>query len=120
MQLLRRHQSLVWLALFALCAQLVLSFGHVHLHLAQHHADAATPGTCATHAQSPCPKPSDDDDAHCAICWTLSIAGTLVLPAPPAIDIPSLEPFPVERPLSVGSLWGKETVHFQARGPPLA
>jgi hypothetical protein len=121
MQSFRRHQSFIWLALFALSAQLVLTFGHVHLHATQNHqTDVATTGTCGPDAQSPCPKQSDDDESHCPICQVISIAGTLVLPAPPAIDLRPQEPVSVEPPRSVGSLCGEETVQFQARAPPLA
>jgi hypothetical protein len=119
MRFFRRNRRFAWLALFALTAQLALTFGHVHLPGVQHHADAIAQGSCGSQTQSPCPADNDADD-HCALCWTISIAGTLVVPAAPVVDLPPHERMRVEPLLSVGSLWGSETVHFQARAPPLA
>src|SRR5271169_6829197 len=90
MRFFRRDRRLVGLALFALAAQLVLSFAHIHVHAAHRHPDVATAGSCAVTASSHCPS-HEDDDAFCSICWTISIAGSLVLPEPVALDLPSLE-----------------------------
>lgn len=120
MRFFRRDRRFVWLALFASTAQLVLTFGHVHLHAIEHHqAAVAAAGTCAFHVQSPCPKPSDDD-ANCPICNVISLAGTLVPPQPIAIEFPKLVANVVAPRLSIGSFRHSETVHFQARAPPLA
>jgi hypothetical protein len=119
MRFFRRHRSFIWLGLFALCTQLALSFGHVHLNAVKHYADAAASSACGAKTQSPCPAQDDDED-HCAICWTISIAGTLVVPAAPVVDLPPRERMRVEPLLAVRSLRGTETVHFQARAPPLA
>jgi len=120
MRFLRREQRLSWLALFALVTQLMLSFGHVHVHAAQRAAHAAAPGACVpgTHAQ--CPSHDDDDEAHCSICWTISIAGSLVVPAPAALVIPLGETESVDPQPSMGTFADNETVHFQARAPPRA
>ncbi len=120
MRFFRRDRRFTWLALFALTAQLVLTFGHVHLHAFQHHqAAVAATGTCASHVQSSCPKHSDDD-ANCPICNLISLAGTLVTPQPIAVDFPSLVSDVVAPQFSIGSFRRTETVHFQARAPPLA
>jgi hypothetical protein len=119
MRLFRRNRNLAWFALFALAAQLTLTFGHVHLQAAKHNADTAALASCVAKTQAPCPAQDDDED-HCALCWTISIAGTLVVPAAPVMDLPSRERLRVEPPLSVGSLWRNETAQFQARAPPLA
>jgi len=118
MRFFRRDRRFVWLALFALTAQLVLTFGHIHLHAIQHHqAAVAAAGTCASHVQSPCPNHSDDD-AICPICNLITLAGTLVPPQPIAIDLPKLVSNVVAPQRSIGSFTRSETVHFQARAPP--
>ena len=78
----RRHPRLAWLALFALTAQLVLSFGHGHdARTRRDEAERAALGPCPTAALTPCSpsNPSDHDD-FCPVCWTLGIAGSLILP----------------------------------------
>jgi hypothetical protein len=117
MRFFRRDRRLVVLALFALAAQLVLSFAHIHVHAAHRYADATTAGSCAITASSHCPS-HDDDDALCSICWTMNIAGSLVLPEPVALDLPSLESDTLEAQPSVASFSGNETIQFQARAPP--
>ena len=118
MRFFRRDRRLVGLALFALAAQLVLSFAHIHVHAAHRYASAATAGSCAVTASSHCPS-HNDDDTLCSICWTMSIAGSLVLPEPVALELPSLESDALEAQASVASFSGNETIQFQARAPPL-
>ena len=118
MRFFRRDRRLIGLALFALAAQLVLSFAHIHVHAAHRYAHAATAGSCAVTAPSHCPS-QDDEDTFCSICWTMSIAGSLVLPEPVALDLPSLESDTLEPQLSVATFSDNETVQFQARAPPV-
>ena len=118
MRFFRRDRRLAGLALFALAAQLVLSFAHIHVHAAPRYANAATAGSCAVAASSShCPS-HNDDDTLCSICWTMSIAGSLVLPEPVALELPSLELVTLEAQASVASFSGNETIQFQARAPP--
>jgi hypothetical protein len=120
MQALRR-EIFGRLALFALATQLVLSFGHVHLH--EPHAPAASPVSCDAKTQAPSKTPCpahDDDDEHCSICWTIAIAGSIVLAAPPVLEIPRVTVVSPRPPIVVGQLAEASTVKFQARGPPLA
>ena len=61
-----------WAALFALCIQLALSFGHIHLEDIQ-----ASPTTAAAQLQDQAGGPADDDHGKpehdfCAICAALS------------------------------------------------
>ena len=119
MRFFRRDRRFAVLALLALAAQLVLSFAHIHVHAAPRYANAATAGSCADTAYSHCPY-QDDEDALCSICWTMSIAGSLVLPEPAALDLPSLELDTLEAQPSVASFSGNETIQFQARAPPFA
>ena len=117
MRFFRRDRRLAGLALFVLAAQLVLSFAHIHVHAAHRYASAATAGSCAVTTPH-CPS-HNDDDALCSICWTMSIAGSLVLPEPVALELPSFESDTLEAQPSVASFSGNETIQFQARAPPL-
>jgi hypothetical protein len=111
------------LALLALATQLVLSFGHVHLH-EQHTPAATSPASCDNKtpapANAPGPAHDDDDEQHCSICWTIAIAGSIVLAAPPVLEVPRVTLAPPRPPIVVGQLGETSTVKFQARGPPLA
>jgi hypothetical protein len=115
MQALRR-QIFGRLALFALATQLVLSFGHVHLH-ATHAPAASSPAAGDAKAPAPCPA-HDDDEQHCSICWTIAIAGSGVLSAPSVLDAPRVPATAPRPPIAVGQLGDNGTVKFQARGPP--
>jgi hypothetical protein len=116
MQALRR-EMFCRLALFALATQLVLSFGHVHLH--EPHAPAAASATsCDAKTPAPCPAHDDDHEQHCSICWTIALAGSLVLAAPPLLEVPRLTVAPRKAPIVIGQFQDNATVHFQARGPP--
>jgi hypothetical protein len=117
MRFFRRERRIAWVGLFALAAQFTLSFGHVHIHSVQRAAHAAVSSSCVpgTHG---CP--SHDDEAHCSICWTISIAGSSVVPAPAALIVPLVEDRSVDPQLSMGAFADKGSVHFQARAPPYA
>src|ERR1700730_7441931 len=87
----RRHLRLAWLALFALTAQLVRSFGHGHDALTRRHeAERGSLGLCPSTALEPCsPSNQSDHDDFCAVCWTLGIAGSLILPTSIALPAPT-------------------------------
>ena len=85
MQVFRQHRYFRWLGLLAMALQLILSFGHHHDHTAKHLTSSSdiaargieVPGWGTTQTSST--HDSDDDEGHCAICWTMAIAGTLTL-----------------------------------------
>jgi hypothetical protein len=115
LQLFRQNRRLTWLALCALALQLVISFGHVHLHGVVHE-ETAHAASCNENAQSQCP--ADHDGDHCPICWAINHAGTALLPHAPSIDLPATLAKVFERELTVISYCGSETIKFQARAPP--
>ena len=125
MGLIRRNRRLTWLALCALAAQLLISFGHIHSHTVAH-AEAAhvSPhvASCTLNAKSPCPThhpvDHDEDEQHCPICWAITLAGTALLPHAPSIDLPIALAKDFERKQSVISYCGRETIKFHARAPP--
>jgi hypothetical protein len=117
MRAFRQNRTSRQLALLALATQLILSFGHVHDH-SGHVSLTASPNACTGQRQAPCP--AQDDDHLCSICWTISIAGSLVLPGPVALDIPLLEPSAVRPPVVATGPAQTSTIQFQARAPPIA
>jgi hypothetical protein len=109
------------LALFALALQLVLSFGHIHVR-----DFAGIPGPAVAQAQvtaahGPAGDAADQaNDIYCAVCATVALSGTLVLPSLPALALPA-------NTTNV-SHWYRladrrdrfDHAPFSARGPPLA
>ena len=116
MQAIRR-EVFCQLALFALATQLVLSFGHVHLH-EPHTPAAVSPASCDGKASASCPAHDDDDEQHCSICWTIAIAGSVVFSTPPVLEVPRIAVAPPKAPIVIGQFQDNATVHFQARAPP--
>jgi hypothetical protein len=101
MKWIRRNiRSGAWLALTALALHLVLTFGHIHAErFSPSPSSVAAASVAATDARA-----ADDGDAaateryrslrahlHCAICTSISLSGTSLLPAgqtlapPPAV-----------------------------------
>ena len=79
------------LALFALALQLVLSFGHIHAG----DLGIAAPANATSIAHNPAngegsPPPLDRDDRNdvCAICATLSLTSTSLLPIVASLVLP--------------------------------
>jgi hypothetical protein len=114
-----------WLALFALACQFVFTFGHVHLTgIGVSDTAAISAGAPASAAGVPAsPRqraPSGLTQDFCALCNNISVAGALVLPAPPAIVLPKSF---VQRsswtPTAVRAAT-RDHVYFDARGPPHA
>jgi hypothetical protein len=116
MRLLRRHRRFALLALLALAAQLVLSFGHMHDGASPVHASAPA-ANCLMH--EPCSPADPAEHYHfCPICWTLSAAGSFILPQPIWLGLPVaclLAPAPIPPARSAS---GADTSAFQARAPP--
>ncbi|HEY1544576.1 MAG TPA: DUF2946 family protein [Xanthobacteraceae bacterium] len=108
------------LALFALAVQIVLSFGHVHVgkiatsHLPAHAMQLqAADGNMPSH-----PGHAADANDFCAICASIAMVASSVLPEP-ALPAP---------PVATSHLWSREFASslpprqahflFQARAPP--
>jgi hypothetical protein len=116
----KRYGSM--LALFALALQIVLSFGHVHLHgLAKgsHHPIVQRSVIAQATPQAPAQSPSDDDD-YCAICASIFLASSAFAPSPPQLVIPANFQrvelcFNAARPLAE-----PPRLAFRSRAPPAA
>jgi hypothetical protein len=105
---------------FALALQLVLSFGHVHAR-----DFAGIPGSPVAQAQVTVPHGPDGDaadqanDIYCAICATVALSGTLVLPALPAL-LPPASSTDVSHWYRLAHRRDRfEHALFSARAPPL-
>jgi hypothetical protein len=116
----RRHGAV--LALIALALQIVVAFGHVHLHvLAQSpHATSAQRAVLADNkSHTPAQIPADNDD-YCAICASIFLASSAFAPAPPQLLVPvnfqRVEHcFNVARPVAESP-----RLAFRSRAPPAA
>jgi|SRR5215467_9323789 len=117
--------GVAWLAFFALACQLVLSFGHVHVGkfsngspawAAAESGNASADGTPSSPPKDPTGLAGD----FCAICASISLANTLVLPILAIILAPRL--FVEILPWSVAASEPASFDHvpFSARGPPQA
>jgi len=110
-----------WLALFALAFQLTLSFGHIHT---EDFAPAA--GIQATvDADYDGGNPAEPDHhglGHddCPICATTALLATLVIPLPPALDVPATHSFAFLDETDARQWLGAAPRLFQARAPPHA
>jgi hypothetical protein len=85
----KRHG--VVLALIALALQIVLTFGHVHLHGLSGSSRRVVAGQASlAHRplQAPAQSPSNGDD-HCAICASIFLASSAFAPAPPQLLVPA-------------------------------
>jgi hypothetical protein len=105
-----------WLALFALALQLALSFGHIH---PEDFAAANPAGVAAAHSGSVPSAPVGDHD-DCPICAAIHLAGTLLLPAPPAIPLAVIPAFTRIDAPAPSEPAPAPAQFFQARGPPEA
>jgi hypothetical protein len=124
----RSRSSLgAWLAPFALTAQLVVSFGHVHLD-----RNASAPGHQSALLASDAPTsadvaslPASDEapalaDDYCAICALIHLAGTVVASEPPALSLPVVFGRAHTQSTAEFGLTAQSHALFAARAPPLA
>lgn len=108
-----------WAALFALSLQIVLAFGHMHpLAAAGRFVTAATPH--ASSGGDPQKRPGDAAQDICAICVSIHLAGTLVLPQAAALAAPAGSPDLVDLGGSSFVLPRLPPHPFQTRAPPTA
>src|SRR5262245_12552681 len=88
MQWFRAHLRLgARLAIFALAAQMVLSFGHVHRGSFARAVPLASSSTQSSPA-APTQPPASDADQCCAICATIHLTGSSFLPEQPQLRVP--------------------------------
>ena len=118
--MVRRDHNTMWrlLALFGLLAQVVASFGHLHLDTGD--SEAAASAGCGIEFKSPCPAPAHHDDDHeCPICIAMNLVAAAVVPVPIEIAKPQLtiaaRNFDNLAHIAVRA----RAQSFQARAPPI-
>jgi hypothetical protein len=106
------------LALFALALQLILSFGHIH---AEDLGLAGAAKANISYAQTPANHmPQDQGDAHdlCAICVTLSLSTTALLPVVASLSLPVAYEWEWPADIQSAQVVFALKSYYQARAPP--
>jgi hypothetical protein len=111
------------LALFALAVQMVLSFGHVHLH---NFAQASTTsamvtgsGTALPSERAPGHNPGGATDTDCPICALIQLVATSTPSVAPVLPLPaSFALIRLRAPMELASASSPHLL-FQARAPPV-
>jgi Protein of unknown function (DUF2946) len=124
------------LALFALAIQFALSFGHSHGFAAQaapaiqtgvtdadfaHAAGLAAQAAADEVAQKQQPSTPDSDQQpadNCAICAVMSLAGNVLFPTPPLLQLPQAVDFLYLTTDAEFVHLGSVHFAFQSRAPP--
>jgi hypothetical protein len=110
-----------WAALFALAVQFTLSFGHVHLD--QGSSSSAAAGIvrlqAANHSPTHPGHPSDAND-YCAICATIGLVASSILPEPSGLILPIAGPHRWLGEFEAVAASRPPHILFQARAPPVA
>jgi len=115
-----------WVACFALACQFALTFGHLHLSNFGVISAALTISADSTNGSTgPQSSPAQQTPRRlardfCAVCNTISLANTLVLPVSPAPVPPTSIFRDLRWPLVTVSLASRGRILFNARGPPQA
>jgi hypothetical protein len=110
------------LALFALALQLVVSFGHIHAE----DLGVAAPANATSIAHNPANDdgslPPQDGDRHdvCAICVTLSLTSTSLLPIVASLVLPVAYGWEWPADVQTAQVNFDLASHYQARAPPHA
>jgi hypothetical protein len=116
----------VYLALFALALQAVLSFGHIHPE------DLGLPASGAGHqtqlssnatpvrGNPSAPDQNSGTDDYCAICASMMLVATAIPSLPPVLIVPEKIHRVWPAQISARGISPKFIASFQARGPPAA
>ena len=106
------------LALLALAIQFVLSFSHVHLDgLARAQGSQAYSTASSDDGRDVPQTPAANHDPFCAVCASIQLAGSLICPDAPALDLPA---FTFVKPETFAAQPASATPcsQFNARAPP--
>jgi hypothetical protein len=114
--------GVTWLAFFALACQLVLAFGHVHggKNYPLVWTVAADSGSASLTVPSSHKHPTGLADDFCAICASISLASTLVIPTSPAVVPPNSFVQDLSWSFAAVELASIDHLLFNARAPPHA
>jgi hypothetical protein len=110
-----------WLALAAIALQLVLSFGHIHLDgLASSSGVTSVAAEALSSQQNPAQHPADEAHDFCAICATILLASSSLLPDAPPLPLPSASRTVEHFGNFTFAFISPQRAAFQSRAPPLA
>jgi hypothetical protein len=116
----RNRQIGAWAALFAFALQIVLSFGHVHVSkpTLSSASVASMQLTSRSHDGLPRPGTHTGADDFCAICATMALVASSVVPQTAALALPVA--VPSAWPREFETVFASLDAHFlfQARAPP--
>jgi hypothetical protein len=109
-----------WAALFALAVQITLSFGHVHLgKIAPSRLPAHANQWQAADGNAPSrPSHGSDADDFCAICATIAMVASSVLPESAPLVAPIAQPHAWTHDFASALPTRPAHFLFQARAPP--
>jgi hypothetical protein len=133
MRYIRQRPWFVWLGLFALASQVVLTLGHVHagrengsgsahfhvLSVQLEARDHAIRGAVLTRYHREMPADSTLLGGWCAYCWTIAQAASIVLPTPMRIRHGHLHQTLSPQYRTAVLPASDQASPFQSRGPPL-
>jgi len=133
MRYLRQRSLFVWLALFALAGQVVLTFGHGHAEyknglsvsqfglfgLPLEVRDHAAPTAQSIRHHRETPTNSDDLGGSCAFCWNIAQAASLIFPRPVIIRLGRLQQTVLLQYQIAELCSADQASPFESRGPPL-
>jgi hypothetical protein len=112
-----------WFALFALCLQMVVCFGHVHLEGIARTGQARVALAAAGHAPQSllAEQPGDDDDdAYCPVCASVYLTANSFVPVGPVLRAPSASSAVEHGKRGARVFVAQRRSGFQSRAPPLA
>jgi hypothetical protein len=129
-----KRVAVAWVALFALACQLVLSYGHIHTSpfnagkfgFGDVGAGSGALSLVADGNQSsadpsaPPQKKSTGLPDFCAICASIGLAGTLIVPDAPVFSAPTSSIQALPWSLAAVEPASCDHILFSARGPPTA
>jgi hypothetical protein len=123
MRFVRAHQtSWTCVALLALLVQIVVSLAHIHrddlVPVVSESVPSASRLNPALPDDSRSPAPTRDHD-FCAICASMALVGSVVLPQPPTVVLATVpcRVGLIQRAIILAST--DQHRDFQARGPPI-
>jgi hypothetical protein len=112
----------IWLALFALGLQMIVSFGHVHLEGIARTDQARVALAAAGHASQSllAQHPGAGDDDYCPICASVYLTANSFVPAASVLALPSASTAVEHFKRHVPVFFAPRRLAFQSRAPPLA
>jgi hypothetical protein len=106
--------------LFALAAQLFLSFGHFHAQASSPATHSGASGIHAQFAAAPLPQthnPAGLADDYCAICASMQMVATAASAAPPVLHFAAFSSLRLKQPDAAVVVSPPHSL-FQSRAPP--